>query len=180
MSTQTIPPVDSANASPEQQAILTNVEKAMGGVPNLLATMAQSPAVANSFLGFSQSLSEGQLPPSLRESIALAVGEENGCQYCVAAHVQLGGQAGLSGEEIANARRASSTDPKTAAALGFARKLVTERGQVSADEVQALRNQGYSNPEITEIIANVSLNLFTNYFNHAARTEVDFPAAPAL
>jgi uncharacterized peroxidase-related enzyme len=180
MSTQSIPPVDASAATPQQQEVLDTVKQAMGGVPNLLATMAQSPAVANSYLGFSQTLSGGELSPELRESIALTVGETNSCQYCVAAHIQLGANAGLSAEAITDARRATSADPTQAAALGFAKKLVTERGNVSADDVQSLRNQGFSDGEVAEIVANVALNLFTNYFNHVAQTEVDFPAAPAL
>jgi len=35
-----------------------------------------------------------------------------------------------------------------------------------------------SNGEINEIVGNVALNIFTNYFNHVAETEIDFPAAP--
>ena len=44
-------------------------------------------------------------------------------------------------------------------------------GQVAQRLVQA----GYSDAEITEIVSHVALNIFTNYFNHVARTEVDFP-----
>ena len=48
-----------------------------------------------------------------------------------------------------------------------------------ADEA-ALREHGFSEGEIAEIIANVALNVFTNYFNVAADVEIDFPKAPAL
>ena len=34
--------------------------------------------------------------------------------------------------------------------------------------------------EITEILGHIALTLFTNYFNHVAGTEVDFPAVAEL
>ena len=89
-------------------------------------------------------------------------------------------KAGLSEAKSLNARRGSSDEPKVAAALAFASKIVEERGQVTDADVAALRQHGFSDGEITEIIANVVLNIFTNYLNIAAGTEIDFPLAPAL
>ena len=175
-----IQPISKDTASEKQQAILTTVQKAMGGVPNLISTMAQSPAVATAYLGFSQALSQGSLPAKLRESISLAVGEANTCQYCLSAHTMLGGKAGLSPSDITQARRATAEDPKTAAALAFAKKVVTQRGIVEDSDVEGLRAHGFDDGDIAEIAANVALNIFTNYFNHIAGTAIDFPLAPAL
>jgi uncharacterized peroxidase-related enzyme len=166
---------DSATAE-----LLNSVKKTMGTVPNLIATMANSPAVAKAYLGFAQALSAGALPRRLREQIALVVGEANGCGYCVAAHTALAQRAGLTEQDTKEARRAASRDGKEQAALVFARKVVRDRGVVADDDVEQLRRSGYTDGEIGEIVANVALNIFTNYFNHVAGTEVDFPAAPGL
>jgi uncharacterized peroxidase-related enzyme len=160
--------------------LLDSVQKKLGMVPNLIATMAHSPAVANAYLGFSQTLTTGTLPARLREQLALVVGETNNCQYCVAAHTALGKGAGLSEGETCDARRAVAANDKERAALEFARTIVTDRGNVSEDDVRSVRQAGYTDGEIGEIVANVALNIFTNYFNHVAGTEVDFPAAPEL
>jgi uncharacterized peroxidase-related enzyme len=152
----------------------------MGGVPNLISTLAQSPAAVNAYLAFDGALAKGSLPRSLREQLALVVGEANSCDYCVSAHSMLGGKAGLSTDEVLKARAGNATDPKNAAALGFARKVVRERGLVSDQDVTALRTAGFSEGEIVEIVANTALNIFTNYFNHVAQTVVDFPPAPKL
>ncbi len=175
-----IPTISSENASTEQQQILANVKKGLGLVPNLVSTLAQSPAAAHAYLAFSGALSKGSLPRKLQEQISLVVGETNACDYCVAAHTLLGGKAGLTPEETLAARAAESGDPKTEAALVFARKIVTERGHVNDQDVAVLREKGYTNGDIAEIVANTALNLFTNYFNHVAGTVVDFPAAPKL
>jgi uncharacterized peroxidase-related enzyme len=175
-----IQPVKQDTADSATVELLNSVKKTMGTVPNLIATMANSPAVAKAYLGFAQALSAGTLPRRLREQIALVVGEANACGYCVAAHTVLGQRAGLTEQETKEARRAASRDGKEQAALVFARKVVRDHGVVADDDVEQLRRAGYTDGEIGEIVANVALNIFTNYFNHVARTEVDFPAAPDL
>lgn len=175
-----IPPVNPQQASPEVTEILGSVRKAMGTVSNLISVMAQAPSVARSYLAFSQNLGGGALPARLREQLALLVGEANGCGYCVAAHTALGQRAGLSEPETCDARRAVSADRKEGAALDFAAKVLRERGRVTDADVERVRAAGYGDREIAEIVAHVALNVFTNYFNNVAGTEIDFPAAPVL
>lgn len=175
-----IQPVDERSADAVVADLLGVVRRKMGTVPNLISTMANSPAVARAYLGFSQALSSGELPARLREQIALVVGETNSCAYCLAAHTELGKGAGLTEEETLAARRAASTDERERAALDFARQLVQDRGVVNDADVERLGKVGYTDGEISEIVANVALNLFTNYFNHVAGTEIDFPQATCL
>ena len=175
-----INPINRTNADPKAQEILTAVNQALGIIPNMVSTMAQSPAVASAYVGFSHALSQGSLSANIRERIALTVAEENSCSYCLAAHTFLGAKVGLSEEDVLNARRGTSDEPKVAAALAFATKLVEQRGQVTDADVAAVRQVGFTDGEIAEIIANVVLNIFTNYFNVAAGVEIDFPLAPEL
>jgi len=174
-----IAPVTPENTTPETAAILAQVKKKMGTVPNLVSTMANSAATANAYLGFSGALS-GTLTPKLRERLALVTGQANDCGYCLAAHTLIGKGAGLSDDEIIAAREGTAGDPADAAAVAFAKQVVEKRGRVSDQDVQALKSAGYSDGEITEIVANVALNLFTNYFNHVTDPVIDFPVAPEL
>ena len=174
-----IQPVRPETASKTAE-LLDGVKKKLGMVPNLVSTMAHSPAVANAYLGFSQALAGGSLPARLREQIALTVGQANECDYCLAAHCTLGKMAGLSAADVESARRGTAEDDKSRVALAFARKLVSDRGRVTDANVELVRQAGFSDGDINEIVANVALNLFTNYFNHVAGTEIDFPAAPKL
>lgn len=169
-------PVTLENADTQQSALLNGVAKKLGRVPNLLATMAHSPAVLNSYLGLSQSVSSGTLTPRVREQISLAVGEANSCGYCVAAHTAIGKSIGLADEETIAARKGAPADPKERTAIEFAIQIVSKRGFVTDADVQEVREAGYTDGEIAEIVTAVALNIFTNYFNHVAGTEVDFPA----
>lgn len=175
-----IPPVTKETADKTIAELLDAVEKKLGRLPNLISTMANSPAVAKAYLGFSQSLAGGKLPSRLREQIALVVGETNNCAYCVAAHTALGKGAGLTEAETVEARRGNAQIEKERVALEFARKIVKEHGWVSDEDVQRVRDAEYGDGEIAEIVGNVALNLFTNYFNHVSKTDVDFPSVPIL
>lgn len=57
--------------------------------------------------------------------------------------------------------------------------MLKQKGQVSTGQLQAVRGAGFSEGEIAEIIAHVALNVFTNYFNIAADTDIDFPKVSA-
>lgn len=169
-----------ADADSQARGLLDGVAKKLGTVPNIMRTMANSTAVLESYLGFTNALAKGSLSAKLREQIALVVGEANNCQYCLSAHTVLGRMAGLNDEEIITSRRGEPADPKAAAALTFARKVVRERGLVGDGDIEMLRTAGFRDGDIAEIVANVAVNVFTNYFNHVAQTEIDFPEAPAL
>lgn len=175
-----IQPVNESSANPATTELLRNVKKKLGFVPNLISTMANSQAVANAYLGFSQNLANGSLPARLREQLALVTGEHNGCDYCVAAHTALGKGVGLSEQETCDARQAKASNAKERAAIEFARHVLVNRANVSASDFAAVRAAGFTDGEIAEIIAHVALNVFTNYFNIVAQTEIDFPAAAPL
>ena len=175
-----INPVTRNSTDAQTLEVLADVEKKIGMIPNLFATMANSPAALKAYLGFSQALGEGRLSPRIREQISLVVGEVNSCNYCVSAHTALGKGAGLQDECIINARMGRASDSKEQAVLSFAKKIVHLQGKVENTELDRLRSAGFEEGEICEIVANVALNIFTNYFNHVAATEVDFPVAPEI
>ena len=167
-------------ANSKTRELWETAEKRMGSVPNMVATMAQSPAVAKAYLDGLQDLAGGSLPNALRQQISLTVSEANQCDYCVSAHTFLGDKAGLSESDLLDARHGSSTNRKTNAALTFARKIIEDRGHVSDEDLEEVRRAGFSNGEIAEIVANVCMTTFTNYFNQVAGTEVDYPYVPLL
>ncbi len=109
--------------------------------------------------------------------ISAAVSSANGCQYTLATAFAFGRKEGLSEDELAAAGDGKADDPKIAVALRFALHLVRKRGSVSRSEVKELRDAGWGDQEIVEIVALVALNIFRNYVNLAVGTELDFPSA---
>ena len=174
-----INPVDRNTTTDGVRRNFDAIQKRLGIVPNMMQTMAQSPQVLEGYLGLSGALSRGALSAQLKEQIALAVSEVNACDYCLSAHSALGRGAGLSNDELDASRTGRSADPKTTAALQFARAVVERRGGITDNDLDRVRAAGFSEPEIVEIIAHVALNVFTNYFNRAAETDIDFPRVTA-
>lgn len=159
--------------------IVRAVKAKMGTVPNIFATMAQSPSVLDGYLAFNGALASGALDAGIREQIALAVAGENDCNYCSSAHTLLAKHAGIDKAEAALNLTGKATDPDVAVMIDFAREVVRSRGHVRETALSELRAVGITDAEIVEILAHVGLNLFTNYFNHVADIEIDFPFVPA-
>ena len=168
--------IDHATASPDRKALLDPIHAAFGTTPAMFRAVANSPAALKSLWGSFGALGAGVLPAKLAEQIAVAVADRNGCEYCLAAHTALGRNAGASADEMAAAQMGEAADPHTQAALRFALKLVDARGHVGDADVQALRDAGFDDQQIVEVVAHVALNLFTNYVNVAFAVPVDFPA----
>ncbi len=169
-----------ASARRPVSEVLGFVREEMGVVPNGIATMANSPAVARAYLAFAKELAGGVLPARLRQQIALVISEANQCWYCVSLHTALGTRAGLNPTEALSARRGHSTIRREREAMAFALTVQARRGAVTDAEFRRVRNAGYSDAEITEIVAHVALNILTNTMNRVAGTPIDFPLAPRL
>ncbi len=167
--------IEPSNATGVTGEKLAEIKAAFGMVPNMFKAVANSPAALSSMWASFAALGGGRLGARLGEQIAVAIADRNNCNYCLAAHTGLGRKAGATADEMAEAQAGRSSDARTEAALRFAIKVVDNRADIAAQDVAALRNAGFDEEEIVEILAHVALNLFTNYLNVALDVPVDFP-----
>jgi uncharacterized peroxidase-related enzyme len=167
--------LDPAQATGKTRQLFEAVQVKWGAVPNLFRVLGVSPGALEGYLHFGDALAGGSLSPRVREQIALVVAEANFCGYCLSTHTFLGGKAGLTKTDIADARHARAADRKTDAILKLARAIVVQRGEVNDADFEQARPSGLTDGDIVETVANVALSIFANYVNHAARTVVDFP-----
>jgi len=175
MNTQRIPSVEPTTATGSNKKNFDMFQGALGVIPNMTRAMAQSPAVLEGYVSLSGALSKGTLGKKLGEELALALAGTNQCNYCASVHAALGKFAGLDETQVTNALKGNGTDPKAAAALKFANIVVEKRGRITDADYQGVINAGYTPGEVGEIVAHVALNVFTNYFNNVAATDIDFP-----
>lgn len=169
-----IQPLVHESATGKARTLLDGVKSKFGFVPNMLATMAHAPAVLDGYLSFSNALSGGTLSAKVREQIAIAVAEANSCDYCASAHRAIGKMVGLGDSELDAGRKASAADAKTDAVLKLAQRLVESKGRLSDGDLSAARAAGVSDAEVQEVVANVALNVLTNYINHVTDPAIDF------
>ena len=167
--------LDPAQSTGKTKQLFDAVQSKLGLVPNLVRVLGNAPAALEGYLGLSGALAGGNFNAKVREQIALTVAESNLCGYCLSVHTFLGGKVGLTADDIAGARRANATADKTDAILKLARSIVVQRGEVSDTDFGKARAAGLTDGDIVETVANVAVNILTNYLNHVARTVVDFP-----
>jgi uncharacterized peroxidase-related enzyme len=159
------------------QVMLEAIKKQLGSVPNLFRLMANSPQTLQGYLGLSDALDSGKLSAEIREGVAFAVSQINGCEYCLAAHTYFGKKVTkISDEEILANRSGTAGSPRTAAAIKFAATVTHARGGVNETDIATVKAAGFNDAEIIELVGLVALNTLSNYINIAFRTDVDFPA----
>jgi uncharacterized peroxidase-related enzyme len=142
---------------------------------NFLRLLSDSPVAEAVYRGSIAALAGGGLSARERELVGVAMAEINGSTYCLTSHCTQAKELGLSDEQIRLARKAASEVPRTHALLRFVQAVTLQRGDISDADFQALRRAGFSDSLIAEVIANVAVNIFSNYFNRVVRTENDFP-----
>jgi uncharacterized peroxidase-related enzyme len=169
-------PVDPATATGKAAELLAQVQKTLGLTPNMTKVMANSPALLQGYLALSGALSDGTLPAGVREQLAIATAEYNGCEYCLSAHTYIGANlAKVDAEELVKARDAESADPHTSALLKLSDAIARSRGSVGEDALRAARDAGATDAEIGEVVGHLALNVLTNYFNILAEVDNDWP-----
>jgi len=152
--------------------------KRRGRVSNMVRVLANSPAVVSAYFSFNASMAGSELSAQVKERIAIAVAQENGCSTCLAAHTEFGRNEGIPDEELDSARDAKSEDPRVTTALRFALSVMRNVGHVSDTELAEIRGAGYGEAAIMEITATVFINVFTNAVNHVGQTVPDYPPVP--
>ncbi|ASU84263.1 alkylhydroperoxidase [Nocardiopsis gilva YIM 90087] len=176
-------PVHTVDNAPEAaRETLRALEKKFGMVLNIHGEMAHAPIVLAAYHGINQAIADhGSFDARTREAIALTVGAANDCAYCQSAHTAAGRAAGWSLDETVDIRSGTFTaDPRLGALLAVAREITADKGEVSAATWEAARQAGWGEAELAELYTHVVVNMFTNYFNHYAQTELDLPKAPGL
>jgi AhpD family alkylhydroperoxidase len=142
---------------------------------NFQHLLANSAAAAQAYSHDEAALQSGLLTPQERVLLALTIAEIHGASYCLSFHQARALELGLSEDQIRQARRACSLNPRLNAVLRFAQTVVLQRGEISDAELQKARAAGLRDGLIGEVLANLALHVFTNYFNLVAQTELDFP-----
>lgn len=148
--------------------LLTDLVNRNGQVGHMVRTMAHSPAVLAGYLDLSRALKRAKLKRPLSERISLAVQEQLDCPSCLAAHIDAAKRVGVDNDEIALARQGTSSDPAVAALVAFGRQVYTSPASISDDQIVELRQHGYSDREIADVVGIVALNLLTGAFNLVA------------
>jgi AhpD family alkylhydroperoxidase len=153
--------------------ILKGVQGAAGEVSKFIGVLAGAPAALRSYARMRHELRGGSLPQATRERIALAIAERRGDPYSLAQHARTARAAGLGLDEISRARSFGSSDPKQAAILAFLEALVATDGRPAQHLAEEAREEGWSDEELLEAVAQVAMNEFQSLIANAAALPQD-------
>jgi uncharacterized peroxidase-related enzyme len=174
-----IPALTDDQASPAARQLFQGVSSRLGRVPNLYRVAANQPKVLEALLGFGATLDKASFSPAQIEAIALTSAGLNGCDYCASAHTAISALQKRDPIEVAANLTGQSSDPRTAAILALATAIISTRGKISDAAVTAARQAGLSDADVVETVGQVVKQIFTNYLNQVAETDLDFPAVSA-
>lgn len=170
-----LPLTQPAEATGELKSTFEHVRSKFGGVPNGVKALGASPQTLRGYLDFADALGSGSLSRAERERIAVLTAQHNECGYCLSAHTVAGRVAGLSDDDLLASRQGRAADARAAALLAFAAAVHEHRGDVPEDELTAARAADLTDAELIEVVAEIALNMLTNYVNRLVRPEYDFP-----
>lgn len=170
-----ITPADLDHANDKQKPLFDAVTKKMGQVPNVLKTLGHSPAALDAYLKLSAAQEESSFSAAERELLALAISAENQCSYCVSAHSAISSQLKLDEQTIEAAMSGKADDPKMQGALSLAKAITAKKGWVDDETLSEAKAAGLDATSIMDVVLAVAANTLTNYANHLAETDIDFP-----
>ncbi|SNT29311.1 alkylhydroperoxidase AhpD family core domain-containing protein [Ekhidna lutea] len=173
-------PLSIDQVSDETKEIFNGLKEKIGNVPNVYATIGNSSKALEGVLELNQTLSEGEFSGKEVETIALSSAQVNECNYCLSAHTTVGKMQGLTEEETVEIRNGEIEDKKLKALSELTKQMVESRGNPDQKLINNFFEVGYNKAALAELIGLIAVNAITNYTNHIAETDIDFPVAPEL
>ena len=163
--------VHTPESAPEMAGdALRTLQAAVGVIPNLAATMAESPALLNGFLALREQYAQTAFSPGEVQVLSLTAAYENDCAWCVAFHSAMAVKEGVDRDAVESLRQgAAPADPRLAALSHFARAMVRNRGGVDRDALQAFFEAGYSKRQALDVVMGTAFSLMANYASHLTR-----------
>lgn len=175
-----IQPLSDDQANGQAAELFSAITQKIGKVPNLYRTLGQAPSVLAGLLQLGETLDGGSLSAPVKEQIALRVANRNGCGYCESAHTAIGQMVGLNEDQIIEARQGNASEDKAQAILHLVDAILEREGFITDDQLAVAREAGLSDAEVLEVTGQVIKNFLTNFVNHIAQTDIDFPAIKEL
>jgi len=170
-------PVHTIESAPDRsKASLEGLKKNLGRIPNLAATMAESPVLVNSFVGVFANFHGGSLDAAQRQVLLLTNAVANTCPWAVAFHSTLALEEGVDPDDVRAIREGRLPNhPGNAALSGFTRALIDKRGHLEARDLDAFAAAGFTPAQVLEVIAGLAASVMANYAGNVTEPPLEAP-----
>ncbi len=165
----------SAESAPQGGTdVLNRATDTFGMVPNLIATMTESPTVADAYLDLHERFGNSSFSPTEQQVVTLTASFVNECHYCMAAESAVSKMSGVDQDVIEALRHGTPlTDSRLEALRTFTKSVVETRGWAGDDAVGSFLDAGFTKAQVLEVVLGVAKKVMSNYTNHLAETPVD-------
>jgi len=162
-------------SAPEMAAdALRTLQSTVGLIPNLAATMAESPALLNGFLALRELYGKTGFSAGEVQVLSLTAASENGCAWCVAFHTAMALKEGVDRDVVDALRQGTiPSDGRLAALASFARAMVRNRGAIDPPTLQAFFAAGYSKRQSLDVVMGMAFSVMANYAGHLTQPPLD-------
>jgi AhpD family alkylhydroperoxidase len=169
--------VHTLETAPEKsRQALAGLKQRFGLIPNLAATMAESPTLVNGFVGALMNFGTGTFDGGQRQVLLLTNAVTNRCAWAVAFHSTAALSEGVPADEVAAIREGRlPKDAKRAALSRLTRAIIESRGHVGALELDAFTESGFSKDQVFEVLAGLACSVMANYAGNVAAVPLDAP-----
>ena len=150
-------PVPDINSLPDDlKETIVSIQEKTGFVPNVFLALAHRPEELRAFMAYHDALMErdSKLTKAEREMIVVATSGGNNCQYCVIAHgaiLRIRERNPLIADQVAINYQKADLSERQKLMLEFAMMVSTDSGEVTDDDIQTMRDNGFSDEEIWDI-----------------------------
>lgn len=163
------------DGAPESsRPFLAALQQQIGLIPNLAASMAESPQLLEGFVRLREVQAQGTFTPAEVQVLSLTNAHVNGCTYCMALHSTLALKAGVSTEAVADLRAGRSPlEPRLRALSDLSRKLLVERGRATQEDLEAFVQAGFTKAQALEVILGIGVSILPNFAHHLTGCPID-------
>ncbi len=167
--------VHTEESAPEgSKPVINQVKLTLGFLPNLMATLSESPASVAAYATMMGIYEKSEFTPTEKEVVLMTNNRLNGCYYCMAAHSTVSKMKGIADSDIETLRNGTSfDDPKLEALRVFTEQVFHTRGNVSDADVDAFLAAGYTKGNVFEVVLGTSLKVLSNYSHKFTKAPVD-------
>ncbi len=147
--------------------LFAKAQEKMGFVPNVFVTFTVRPSHFRHWFAHFRELmfGESELSRAEREMIGVVVSSENHCLYCLVSHgadLRVLLQDEVLADRIVLDYRRAGLAPRTQAMLDYAVKITRSPVECSQEDVQRLRELGFSDQAIFDVAEVAAMFNFTN------------------
>ena len=166
-----------ASAPDSSKQALELLHKAFGLIPNLAATMAESPTLIDGFVGAITNFARGTFTAGQRQLILLTSAVANNNAWAVAFHSTAALRDGVPATDVDAVRGGllPASDRRSAALVSVSRALVLKRGALDADDRAAFEAAGFTPAQLLEVIAGLGASMMANYAGNITQPPLDEP-----